>query len=69
MGRIIVRVWLSRQRAQQAERELTDHAGSKPYRQGTSPELMWEFDSLERAQMFQIATENTPGVVRIQIGR
>jgi len=65
--RVIVRVWFSHDRAQEAERELADLAGQRPYRQGTSCELLWDFSNLEQAQMFKVQADNTPGVKRIEI--
>jgi hypothetical protein len=65
MARHIVRVLFSHDRAREAERELTELAGAKPYSQGTSPELLWDFADLARAQIFKIQAENTPGVLKI----
>jgi hypothetical protein len=68
MPRIIVRVWLSRDRAREAECELKQLlGGERPYRQGTSRELLWDFANLELAQMFKVQAEHTPGVQRIEI--
>jgi hypothetical protein len=65
MPRIIVRVWFSHDRAQEAEKELIELAGQRPYRQGTAPERLWDFADLEQAQMFKVNAEHTPGVSRI----
>jgi hypothetical protein len=68
VSRVIVRVLFGHDRAREAERELVELAGGqKPYRQGTAPELLWDFADLEQAQFFRIAAENTPGVVRIGV--
>ena len=65
--RIVVRVLLSHDREGEAENELARLAGgARPYRQGTSPERLWDFPDLERAQMFKIQAEHTPGVTRIE---
>lgn len=69
MGRrIIVRVLFSHDRAREAEKELTALACFSPYIQGTSPERLWDFADLERAQSFKINAEHTPGVTRIELG-
>jgi hypothetical protein len=65
--RIIVRVLFSHERAREAEQELTVLAGFGSYPQGTSPERIWDFGDLERAQMFKIQGDNTPGVARIEL--
>lgn len=73
LPRSIVRVRVAGDCRVNAERELTVHAiesgAGRPYRQGTAPELLWDFtgpDRLERAQMFRVAIENTPGVVAVE---
>jgi hypothetical protein len=72
MARTIVSVQIARDRTVETEREIRQYAETtgcgRPYRQGTSDALLWEFtgvDQLSRAHSFKLSVENTPGVVGI----
>lgn len=55
-----IRVKLTSERPEQAERELADHAGFPPRHEDDS--LLWEFYSRECGTLFLIAAGPTPGV-------
>lgn len=67
-GRIVVRVQFSRDRANEAERELEALAGRRAYSQGTDSSRLFDFSTQEQADLFAVNARVTIGVQRVEIG-
>jgi hypothetical protein len=60
-----VRVWLSHERPEEAERELTRLAEAPPHKIPGFATRDWDFLSLDTANLFMVCAETIPGVLKV----